>query len=69
MRDFFSSVPPYFGNTQYVTKKFTSIRSGEVPQAVLVIQRKKGSAILATVFTNNQPMYFNYTIGIQRVKV
>jgi len=69
MRDFFSLVTAYFGNTQYVTKKFIPIRGGDVSHAMLMIQRKRCSAILATVFTNNQPTYFNYTIEIQSVKV
>jgi len=69
MRDFFGLVPAYFGNTQYMTEKFTPIRGGDVLHAVLMIQRKRCSAILATVFTNNQPMYFNYTSEIQSVKV
>jgi hypothetical protein len=69
MRYFFSLVPAYFGNTQYMTKKFTPIRAGDVLQAMLMIQRKRCSAILAIVFTNNQPMYFNYTTEIQSMKV
>jgi len=52
-----------------MTKKFTLIRGGDVLHAVLMIQRKRCSAVLATVFTNNQPMYFNYTSEIQSVKV
>jgi hypothetical protein len=68
MRDF-SFVPAYFGNIQYMTKKFTPIRGGDILHAMLKIQRNRCSGILAKVLPNNQPMYFNYTIEIRSVKV